>query len=162
MNGKKRNNETGNYDEIKLGEAADPSEYTITSVTESAKYLCVVSDSYSGNYENLYYYVYVDNNFSAYAWIDEDGYKYNDKTELVAPKESVTLKAFVSAHDPSGAKYGWKQRNNETGNYDEIKLGEAADPSKYTITTVTEPAEYLCVVTDSYSGSSGGKIYIIM
>ena len=67
----------------------------------------------------------MDNKLSAYARIDEDGYKYNDKTELVAPKESVTLKAFVSANDPSGVKYEWKKYNYEKEKFEAIDLGRS-------------------------------------
>ena len=73
--------------------------------------------------------------------MDEDGYKYKDKTELVAPKESVTLKAFVSANDPSGVKYEWKKRNNETGNYDDLFTEQDLQLLKADIQTIKD---YLC------------------
>ncbi|SNU06310.1 hypothetical protein SAMN06297422_106136 [Lachnospiraceae bacterium] len=73
--------------------------YSIAEIDGSHTYVCYVDDSFGSDTQNVYFNIYVDNDLSAYAWMDENDITYDYKEEYVEPKKSVTLKPIVSAID---------------------------------------------------------------
>ena len=69
-------------------EGADSSELTTDAITEYTEYYCYVTDGY-GNGQSVYFYVYVDNNFSAWAADSED--QYFRYTMYVEPNNTAVL-----------------------------------------------------------------------
>ena len=128
------------YKDWEVVEDADQSTFEIDSVTEYAVYQCIVSDLY-GDTGYVYFYVSVENEFSAYASGTEDSYAYIS----VDPKSSLTLGVDVTADDLTGITYVWYK------NWDEI---DDADQSTFVIDSVTDRyAEYQCTVRDRFANA---------
>ena len=83
---------------VKLEDAVTDSIET-DPVTESTEYYVNVNDGYD-NGETIYFYIYVDNDFSVSA-------ENNQTTLYIEPNETTTLKVNVTATDKSKLTYDW-------------------------------------------------------
>ena len=116
-------------------EGAEAASYTTLPVTEYQYYYCTVKDVY-GNSQTAYFYVQVDNAFSAQA---------ANARQQVEPGQKVTLEVNVTATDTSKVTYEWIDAQNE--------VIEGADASTFVTPAIEENVRYICLVSDGYGNS---------
>ncbi|SDB12506.1 hypothetical protein [Eubacterium oxidoreducens] len=120
---------------------ATSSSYTTGAITGNQRYRCIVADDY-GNYENVYFYIYIDSGFEVTRDTDGDyEFEYN-----VAANESKTLSVNASVNDGEQLTYTWYLYDEDDGY---IRISEATSAS-YTTGAITSNQEYRCKVADDY------------
>ena len=125
----------------------DTSTLPLDAVTYSTEYRCRVIDRY-GNYENVWFYVNVDNNLSVTMSSnvgDLDGGRL-----YVSPGEDVTLTITATADVMDGVIYEWtKYGYNADGKWISETL-PAGPGNTLVLGPVNKYSEYSCVVRDQY------------
>ena len=129
-----------NYNKID-GEETD--SLALSNIGESTTYSCEVYDGYSENSATVYFYVTVENHFSAYIDGQDEGedYVYLD----AAPNEEKTIKIIATADDTSKMTYEW---------YKDGELISEETSNEITTDPITTAIQYSCIVSDGYSNSA--------
>ena len=125
-----------------VADGGDLLSFETEAITGYVRYSCYVSDQY-GNGVEIYYDVFVDNDFKAYVITDPDNIDVDNHSanlECVVG-EDVTFKVGVQATDLTGITYEWKK-------YDEVIVG--AISNEYTAENVSGGESFTCTVMDKY------------
>ncbi len=125
-------------------EGANKSSLDTGEIKKSCIYQCEVSDGY-GTSSYLYFYINLDNGFSAYV----SGTTSTTEYYYVEPKESKTLSVTALANDMTGITYQWYIGNGES-NKEKIK---GADADSYKLINIINSGDYICVVEDRYGNT---------
>jgi hypothetical protein len=120
------------YDDYTLTEASVTDSLSLTNISENRDYRCTVTDKY-GNEVNVWFYVKVDNAFSARA---------ENQSVSVPNGGSAVLKVIASAKDPDSLTFTWYD--------DDYYVIEGAETAALTVSDITECGEYHCTVEDVY------------
>ncbi len=117
--------------------------YVIEQLTGAVTYICYVTDRY-GNYREVYFNVYVDNNLDVYP---TEGGIGSDNTIYfsVEPNAAKILSVTATADDMEGLTYQWTD--------DEWNTIAGATEADYELPQVTEAGTYHCTVIDKYGNS---------
>ncbi|MBO4330935.1 MAG: immunoglobulin domain-containing protein, partial [Oscillospiraceae bacterium] len=115
-----------------IEESEDAASITVENVLTSCSYNCFVEDKY-GNSETIWFYITVDNGFSAYA---------ENPSVKVPAGGSAVLKLNVTATDKTGLEIRWYDFNHDPM---EDETGYSV-----TVTNITRSMEYSCEVEDRY------------
>ena len=143
-----------NFDDAPSIPGAISKDYHVESVESPTYYYCLVTDQY-GNRDYAEFYVYVENNLTAYPFGESErtDYTYID----AVPGEPVTLKTMVKADDMSELSCKWYDDDGEELYYDnELNSGM----SEYTTEPVNSEEQYRCVVRDQYRNSRTVYFYV--
>lgn len=128
------------YEQVATGNGLSSIE--TEAVTGPIYYKCNVNDQY-GNSAEIFYNVYVENNFKAYVIVDPDNIDVDQRYANLECVEGddYTFKVGAQAADMTGITYQWK-------NGDEVIDG--ATSNEFTVSNATGREYYSCVVTDKY------------
>ena len=151
--------QTGEMSHQTVVENAASATYTV-KITGRANYTCYVTDRY-GTTREVYFYIYVDNNFDAWATLsDVHG---QDWIMIVDFNGSAEMSVTADATDTTGITYTWFfMRYNETHNYWGNELIENAVSATYTADGITEKAKYACKVRDRYGNEKWVYFHIFI
>lgn len=136
-------NESGIYwSSEKVATGNGLSSIETEAVTGPRYYKCNVNDQY-GNSAEIFYNVYVENNFKAYVITDPDNIDVNQRYASLecVQGEDVTFKVGVQAADMTGITYKWS-------NFGDVIDG--ATSNEYTLQNVYGDEDVVCTVTDKY------------
>ena len=118
-------------------------------IHDHEQYYISVEDQY-GNYDSLYFNIYVQNHLTAYP---EGGSADSTSADIrIQTGQTAALKAIISADDTDGLRYSWSRKvyYSEGDNYYfEYISGEKTD--SYTTDPLTEDQTYRLRVYDKYS-----------
>ena len=149
------NLETNSWGGEYLAENAATDSLTVESGRKY--YVCNVTDRY-GNSVNVWFYIYVDNQLTAYVGgVDEQTTSY---TYYVAPGNTQTLKTDVSASDMSSITYQWRGHTYDfnTQSWNDYVIFE--DATSDTLTVDCARADYYCRVADQYGNIQEVRFYV--
>ena len=125
-------------------------EYTTEAIDRSIRYYCVVNDDY-GNSQNVWFYINIENHFSAEA----DG----ENRFTVEPGETATLKVNATA-TTGEIHYQWYKRyRNADNNWNTTRI-DGATGAEYTTEAIDRYYEYYCTVADDFNNSNNVWFYI--
>ena len=131
------------------------SSLRLENLTQRRNYYCEVSDDY-GNYENVYFYIYIDNGFSANA--------VGETSVYVAPAESASL-SVSEQHDQGNVYYQWAYYGVVIDDYNGVEYNdwiyiENAAGSSYVTPAISEYTEYRCYVSDDFGNYNNIYFYV--
>ena len=135
-------------------EGATNAAYTTDPIQEKETYSCFVTDTLSGQYKYVDFYIGIDNSLSAYL-VNEDNFFTELETEgdyaCNAPVgETRTLSVVAEAVDDEGITYQWYWMGD---------LVEGATSSTYTTPEITSWGNAMCEVTDKYGNVCSITVY---
>ena len=128
-----------------LLQGASQASFDLTNVTRYQQIHCYVRDEY-GNNETIYFEVYVQNDFHAYA----KGTTYTYQRTSVDYNGSTTLEVDVTAADLSGLSSYWQELILRPDGYTEYVRIEGATGYALTIGNITESRRFRFYCTDKY------------
>ncbi len=123
--------------------ARDTDTFTVENVTGYSEYRCTVTDRFD-NSQTIWFYVGVDNGFSANALLPD---------VAVPLGESATLTVSVKAIDTEGMTFRWRDSNSSSS---DSTLGTES----FTVENVTTYGSYYCEVTDKYGNYETVWFYV--
>ena len=118
------------------------SSCTVSDVTGSGEYYCMVTDKY-GNSQYVWFYVYVDNKLKVYAVSETEVY--------LNVGGSVTLTGTATATETDGLQYQWYERvyDSQQGYY-RLQRIEGATSESYRVENLQRARSFYLQVTDKY------------
>ncbi len=125
-------------------------EYTTEAINRSIRYYCDVDDDY-GNSQNVWFYINIENHFSAEA----DG----ENRFTVEPGETATLKVNATA-TTGEIHYQWYKRYRNADNYWNTTRIDGATGAEYTTEAIDRYYEYYCSVADDFDNSNSIWFYV--
>ena len=138
-------------------EGATAASLVIDGITEYTCFLCLATDKY-GNGRWIYFYVRVDNNFSAWATASQEHNSFYNYS--VNPNGTASLSVSVDGHDTSKTTYQWYQGLHYEEYSWSYSMIEGATSSVYTIEGIQDQARYYCRVSDGYGHTEEVNFYI--
>ena len=136
----------GNGDRVS---PASPLNCQTDPIHDHEQYYISVEDQY-GNYDSLYFNIYVQNHLTAYP---EGGSADSDTADIrIQTGQTAALKAIVSADDADGLRYSWaRQVYDSEGDDYYYNYISGAKTDSYTTDPLTEDQTYRLRVYDKYS-----------
>lgn len=113
-------------------------------------YECTVTDKF-GNYDNVYFYVKINNDLKASA--------SGDTTVEAYAGSSAALKVTATALNKDSIVYKWYETNENGNNWTRIENADTSTPGTCVIPSVDRDAYYVCEVTDTYGNYCEKDIY---
>ena len=136
-------NPTDGYWHSSILENADSAQYTAGSLDEARQYKCIIRDEY-GNYEEIWFYVYIENGLQ----INRAG----DYTVYAPYGGTATLSVSASCRRGK-VKLQWYEEVYN-GRYYTRKILPGETGTTLTINNVTELKEYVCEAWDQYNNTA--------
>ncbi|MBR5677154.1 MAG: hypothetical protein IKX20_03350, partial [Paludibacteraceae bacterium] len=143
-------NEEYGYKVYMAVDGATGSTFTTDPATDNEQYYCYVQDGY-GNSTKVYYYVYVENDFAA--WATDSSEHSGSYSYMADPNTTVSLSVTATAFEIDRISYQWYRVCYEEGQGSRTEKLDGATGTKYTTENLTEFSSYYCVVNDGYGSS---------
>ena len=129
-------------------ENAIDASYITEPIVEYKRYYCRINDMYGNDPVDIWFYIHIDNGFTAYA--------ENNQTNItVQPEETATLNVVASCNNGE-LTYQWYEYSDDYGR----QTIENAVNASYITEPIAEYKRYICYVSDMYGNASDIWFYI--
>ena len=125
--------------------------YEVKNVTKNTSYYCRVEDGY-GTYEDVYFNIYIQNNFKAYPKGMSSFATSKDVT--INPGDTLTLEVETEADIAEGMTFAWYDSDGDV-------ISNAVS-NKLVVTDKHPDSKYSCIVSDCFGNSKTVTFYVFV